>query len=137
MILVIDANSIIAAIIKDSETRKIIVSGEFGLVSPEFLIEEIEKHKGYIVRKSGMSNDEIDLLITLLLRRIRILPYTDYENKIAEAEKIIDKDVLDVPYVAVYLALRCDGIWTNDKHYEHKDKLKIFKTDYLLKLIQK
>ena len=37
MILVIDANSVISALLKDSKARQIIVSGKFSLVTPEFL----------------------------------------------------------------------------------------------------
>jgi len=135
MILVIDANSVIAAIIKDSKARKIIVSGEFTLVSPEFLTEEVGKYNAYIIRKSGMSKEELNLLITLLLKHIHILPRDEYEDKIEEAKLMMTDDVLDVPYVAVYLALKCDGVWTNDRHYESKEKIKVFKTGSLLKMI--
>jgi predicted nucleic acid-binding protein len=135
MMLVIDANSIIAAIIRNSGARRIIVSGEFILVSPEFLVEEIEKYKTYIMKKSGMGKEELNLLITLLLKRVRILPHAEYENKIPEAKLLMTEDALDVPYVAVCLALKCNGIWTNDKHYEDKKKIKVFKTEHLLKLL--
>ncbi|MGD0729260.1 MAG: PIN domain-containing protein [Candidatus Micrarchaeaceae archaeon] len=130
-----DANSIIAAIIRNSEARKIIVSDEFVLASPEFLVEEIEKYKTYLMKKSGLGKEELKLLITLLLKHIHILPHAEYENKISEAKLLMVEDALDVPYVAVYLALKCDGIWTNDRHYENKEKIKVFKTEHILKLL--
>jgi hypothetical protein len=44
MILVIDANVIFAALIKDSDTRKIILSGEFRFLAPEFVKNEVQKY---------------------------------------------------------------------------------------------
>jgi predicted nucleic acid-binding protein len=110
MMLVIDANSVIAAIIRNSEARRIIVSGKFILISPEFLVEEIDKYKTHIMKKSRLGKEELNLLITLLLKRIRILPRSEYVNKIQEAKLLMTEDALDVPYVAVCLALKCDGI---------------------------
>ena len=63
MMLVIDANAVISALLKDGKSRQIIVSDKFALVAPEFLSEELFKHKRYIVEKTGISKSEIELLI--------------------------------------------------------------------------
>jgi predicted nucleic acid-binding protein len=44
MILVIDANCVIAALIKNNKSREIIISHKFDLVSPDYLLDEINKY---------------------------------------------------------------------------------------------
>lgn len=135
MILVIDANSVISALIKDSKARQIIVSGKFRLVTPEFLSEELYKHTKYMAGKAGISDNEVRLLAIMLLRHIRIVPKSEYGEELDEAVKIMKNDVRDAPYVACYLALKCDGIWTNDADYYNKAGIRIVSTGYLLKLL--
>ena len=45
------------------------------------------------------------------------------------------EDIKDAQYVACYLALKCDGIWTNDSDYDDKEGIRVFKTEYLMKLL--
>ena len=42
--LVIDANIILSALIKDSITRKILVGSAIEFYAPDYLIEEVEKY---------------------------------------------------------------------------------------------
>jgi predicted nucleic acid-binding protein len=134
MMLVVDANIIMAALIKDGKSRELIISGSFTLVRPDYMSEELDKYKERIAEKAGLSIGEIELLIALLLKRIRSIPYSEYKVKLAEARNIMKNDVKDVPYVACYLALKCDGIWTNDTDYDNTP-IKIFKTHDLLPLL--
>jgi predicted nucleic acid-binding protein len=128
MKLVIDANSIIAALLKDSMARAIIVGGALELVSPDNIKNSIAKHEAYITAKAGITKEELDLLVPLLFKNIKVIPHSDYKNKIKQAEGIMIDDPEDVPYVACYLALNCDGIWTNDNHYSNNPMIKVFKT---------
>ena len=52
MYLVVDANILIAALIRDSTTRKLLLSEKFELVAPEFLAGEIDKHIAEISKKA-------------------------------------------------------------------------------------
>ena len=135
MSLVIDANCIIAALIRNSKSREIIISGKFDLVSPDYLLDEINKHLEYITKKSGVPLEELKLLLALLIRKIRIVPHGDYKAKTSLAQKIMRKDVKDVPYVACCLALNCDGIWTNDADFEGQEAVKLFSTEQLSHLL--
>ena len=135
MRLVIDANIVIAAIIKDSKSRQIITSGKFELFSPDFILEEVSKHKKYICKKSGLSQNDFDLLLTLIFQNVIIVPLEDYKNFINEAKEIIKEDIKDAPYVACYLSLKCEGIWTSDPDFDNKSQLEIYDTNYLMKLL--
>ncbi len=55
MRIAVDANVLISALIRNGKSREVIVSGIFELVCPEYLSEEIHRHREYIARKSGLS----------------------------------------------------------------------------------
>lgn len=135
MIIVVDANAVVSALLKDGMSRQIIVSGKFTIVAPEYLSEELYKYRKYIAKKAGISDGEVELLITLLLRRIRIVPNAEYRNRMSEAMELMENDVKDAPYAACFLELRCDGIWTNDTDFDGKAGIKVFRTEYLMKLL--
>ena len=135
MMIVIDANAVISALLKNGKSRQIIVSGKFTLVAPEYLSEELHRHKAYIAGKAGISVGELELLIALLLRRILIVPSAEYKSRLAGAAKLMANDVKDAPYAACYFALKCDGIWTNDSDFNSKEGIRVFSTEYLVKLL--
>lgn len=136
MKIVVDANIAISALIKDSKTREIMLSTRFDLVSPDFILEEIAKYSDYIGRKAGISRKELDLLMTLIFQSVTVIPAEDYESCKDKALSIMKDDIRDVPYVACYLALGCDGIWTNDSDYEGKRGIRILSTGDMLRLMK-
>ncbi len=135
MILVVDATTVVAALIKNGAARKALLSGKFKLVAPEFLKDEVNKYVDYIATKSGLTKEDLDLLIAMIFQEIDLMPAKEYEFELDKARKLINEDLKDAPYVACYLALKCDGIWTNDSDYERKPGIKAIGTEYLLKLI--
>ena len=54
MILVVDANVVIAALIRNSKAREILLSGKFKFLAPDFVKEETFKYLEYVKQKSGM-----------------------------------------------------------------------------------
>ncbi len=127
--IVVDANIIIAALIKNSRVRRILSKNMHEFVSPDFVLEEIEKYKDYICEKSGLKKEDIDILLTMLLQTITILSTEEYTSSLSKALEIMKNDKKDVPYVACYLAWNCDAIWTNDKDFEGKEEIIIIKTE--------
>jgi len=136
MRLVIDTNMIIAALIKDSKAREIIMNKDIEFISPDFVIEETYKYEDYICEKSGLTKEEFELLLSLIFEKIKIIPVSEYETFMEEAKRIM-KDMKDVPYLACALSLKCDGIWTNDKDFNKQNKIKIWYTEDLIKLFLK
>ena len=54
-----------------------------------------------------------------------------------EAMKIMSKiDEKDAQFIAVALSIKNDGIWSNDKHFEKQEKIQVFKTIDIIKLIE-
>lgn len=133
MKILIDANIVISALIKDSKVREILTKKKFEFISPDFILEEINKYQNYICEKSGLSNEEFELLITLIFENIKIIPKEEYENYLEKAKEIMKEDIKDITYVACYFALKCDYLWTNDSDFSNKKEIKIINTEELEK----
>ena len=71
--LVIDANILFAALIKNSKTAELMLEKQIALFAPEFLIEEFGKYRSIILRKMHRTEDEFNRFLKILRRRIRII----------------------------------------------------------------
>jgi putative PIN family toxin of toxin-antitoxin system len=133
MKLVVDTNRIIAALVKDGSSREIIATSNHNLITTDFAIDEINKHKREILEKSGLNEVSFDLLITLLFYDIEIVPSSEYKEYIKEAENLTkERDIKDAPFLALALTKKADGIWSDDKDFEIQDKIKVYKTKDLV-----
>ncbi len=131
MKLVLDSNIVFSALIKKSTTRNIILSDVFELHAPEYIFNEITKHKELLLKKSKMNEEEFDALLLLLQKHIRLVPKEKYNENMALAEDILkDIDVTDSPFLALALALNCK-IWSNDGHFKQQDKVEVHTTKEL------
>ena len=108
MRLVIDANRIFAALIRDSTTRKMLVEKEFNLYVPQFVLEEITKHINELEEKTGLSKSVLKQKIEelIILSEIKVIPPVEIKPFIEEAKKI-SPDPDDVEYVALALKMNC------------------------------
>jgi len=122
--VVADSNRIIAALIKDSTTRRILESPSFSFYAPEFMRSEVEKHREEISSKGKMGEGEFDLLFSLLLTRVKILPRANYQHLIECLKRDIP-DQKDLPYLAVCTLVEADGIWTHDPHFLRQKRVKV------------
>jgi predicted nucleic acid-binding protein len=128
MNIVIDTNIFISALIKEGIARQIITKSGHNLLFPEFEFEEIRKHKQEIIQKSGLSEKGFDILLLRLLNYVKIIPVNIIFNYKKQAFEIIGKiDSDDTIFVATALAFNCP-IWSEDKHFQKQNKIKILTT---------
>ena len=73
MRLVIDTGILISALLKDSVTREILLFSSLEFLLPKHALEELENHKDTISARSGLSKDEIDIVLSMLMDRITII----------------------------------------------------------------
>ncbi len=136
MNLIVDANIVISAILKDSTTRRILLHPSFDFYAPDFLFEEIEKNIALISKKSRMPSNELKRLIEILTETISLIPLDIYQHTLQEAYKIMGSiDEKDVPYIALALTIPNEGIITEDKDFLKQKNVKILKIKELLKFI--
>lgn len=134
--LVIDANIVPSALIKDSATRRILIGSAIEFFAPDYLIEEVEKHIPLVSRKNSLLEEENKKILKILCSYITIVGIEFYEENISEALKIIaDIDIKDTPYVALALSFDNDGIWSEDKALFKQDKIKIWSTQDIMKIL--
>lgn len=129
MKIVLDVNVILSALIRDSTTRKIILNSEFDLYFPEPSLHKIRKYKSYILEKSGLSEEEYGKIMATLFKYIKLVPTEEIEKNWDEAKKIMGHiDPEDVVFIATALSIKDSVIWSDDRHFEKQDKVKVLKT---------
>ncbi len=134
MILVIDANILFSALIKNSFTSELMLKNNLKLYSPEFILEEFFKYENYILKKTKRTKEEFIEIIHILKEIIIIIPKEDYSCFIKKAEKI-SPDPNDILYFALALKLNCP-IWSNDKKLKEQNKILIYSTKDIIDILQ-
>jgi predicted nucleic acid-binding protein len=127
MKLVIDTSSIISALIKNGISRRIIVSPIIQFVTPDHSLKEISKYKEFICKKAKINSNEFEIILNLLFEKITIIPKEEYEEFYDSAKTLI-ADINDIPFIALCLALKADGIWSDDSHFKTKKEITIYRT---------
>lgn len=130
--LVVDANVMLSALIKESYTHTLLFSESFKLFTPEYIFTEFEKHKEEIIEKTKRTAPEFFRLIEVLRRRITIVPPEELIQYFKEAEQITP-DPDDMIYFALALKLNCP-IWSNDKKLKKQNRIKVYHTHELNKV---
>ena len=136
MRLIVDTGRIIAALIKNSASRNILLSDKFEFLTVNFTRSEIEEHKQEITEKAKISEEELELVLSVLLSHVQIISDIAIESKLDGAREImhsIDPD--DVPFVAAALAVESEGIWTDDTHFDRQKRIRVFKTTALARIL--
>jgi predicted nucleic acid-binding protein len=132
MRLVLDTNVLIAALIKDSITRRILLLPDLAFLLPAFALDEIAIHRSKILRATRLKGDELDLLLTLLLTSVTVVPFERLAPYLSEADALIGAiDPDDVPFVALALAEEHEGIWSNDHAFENLPGIQCWTTTRL------
>jgi predicted nucleic acid-binding protein len=137
MKLVIDTNRLVAALIKSSVTREIILSDKFELYSPNYILTEINKNRDFLIKKANIKAIDFEEILVTLLDHIHLIPFEEFKSRYLEALKImngIDPD--DTAFLALGLSLKVNGIWTEDNHFREQNILKVYSTKDLLEMLE-
>ena len=135
MILIVDTNVIISAALRQSITQDLIFNLAFQLYTPEFVGDEIEKHKRDILNKSGYTEERFNSILSLIFSRITIIPEDEYLSHKNEVLKFTP-DKKDWPFLA--LAKHLDAaLWSYGSDLKKKQSvIKVFTTSDLIKLLE-
>ena len=134
MKIVIDSNRVVAALLKDSTTRGLLLNASFEFIAPDFIKEEVEKYRGVFVKKAKISVEDFDLLLSMLFESIKLIPKEEYASSMYKLISEIS-DPKDIPYLACSIAMEAEGIWTHDLHLKEQTKVRIFTNIDLLNSI--
>ncbi len=129
MKLVIDTNRIMADLLRDSVSRKIILHKSFSFYAPDYIETELYKHRPYLLKKAKISEQDFDILMQTLLNRVVLVPFEEFSAEFNHAMQVMETvDENDSVFLAVGISLGIDGIWTEDRHFLKQDILKIYST---------
>ncbi len=134
MKLVVDANVLLAAFVKDATTRHLLLDTRLHLYAPEHLLSEMFRHLHHssgLRKRIRISALEIQELFYLLTQSIETLTKESYNPWMPRALKLAPHQE-DAPYLAVALALDV-AIWSNDKGLKDQSEVKVYSTHELLK----
>jgi predicted nucleic acid-binding protein len=131
MELVVDANIIMSALIStEGKTFGLLYNDSLNLFAPEFLLEEIDKYRDLILRKSGLNEDDLTIFLSLVSSRIKFMPCDDFKEFIKIAADVTP-DPKDTEYIALALKLKC-SVWSNDKALKKQNAANIYSTTELI-----
>lgn len=129
--LVVDANILFAALIKEGYTAELMISDKIQLFAPEFLFEEFSKYEEFIEKKTNRSKGDFSQFLDLLKDIITVIPQETILPFLTQAKKF-SPDKKDTLYLALALALK-SAVWSNDKNLkEGQNKVKILSTGDLM-----
>ena len=85
-----------------------------------------------------MNEEEYEKLFRTLFENIALVDTENFIDKLEEGKEIMASiDIEDVPFIALALSIGNDGIWSDDKHFQQQKKIKIWKTEEIIKMIEK
>ena len=96
MIIIIDSNILVSAIIKDGFTRELIVQCKEQLVAPEYLFQEIRNNEEEILLKSKLNIKDYRDLLKILLKYITIIPNEVIMSHREEAIKRVETSPINI-----------------------------------------
>ena len=132
MDIIVDANILFAALIKNSVTANLMFVERLHLYAPEFLLDEFDKYRKEILKKTHRTSEDFNQVLDEISSRIHFFPINEFDNLIDDADKI-SPDPNDSIYFALALKLVMP-IWSNDKRLREQNVIKIFKTSDLLNI---
>lgn len=138
MLLAVETNILYSFFWKNSPTHELLKSIvlEYELVSPEFALKELYKHKEEILFESKISASEFNELIKLLSTFVEFLKISEYAEFVEEAKSLFPAHLKDVDFFALSLKLNC-SLWSNEKLHKEQSRVEVFNTDELRKSLEK
>ena len=132
MEIVLDTNVLIASLLKNGLTRKIIFLSPFKMYSIDYAKIEIETHKSEILRKSKLDEQSLNYLSDIIFSRIDFISFGHKETFKDKAKEIMqDIDIDDSFFVALAMSLNCP-IWSNETHMKKQSVVKVYTTNEIM-----
>jgi len=120
MKVVVDTNVVISALLKESRARLNLIYKRIDFYAPDYLLDEMNTHKEEIIEKNELLSGKLEKILGIILKRVKIINKEEWGKFEIDAKQIIGKvDEKDIPFVAVYLYVGADFIYTFDKDFSH------------------
>ncbi|MBI2183591.1 MAG: hypothetical protein HYU39_01380 [Thaumarchaeota archaeon] len=131
LVLLIDTTVLYSGLVYKGLENKVLLSGDYILITTEFTIAEIYR---LLTGKRGLSRVEALTLIRSM--PVLAVSYDFIKDKWEEAYELIgSRDKSDIPLVALALTMEDhDGIWSSDADFDTvKGRFRVWRTRELVK----
>ena len=135
MRLVIDANILIAALLKDSTTRELLLEEDLELYAPECLLAELKNllRNPKIRSRLPLNDDHLSELTSAIFSRITFFPEKSFLSFIKDSAELVTH-IEDAPYIGLALALKIP-LWSNDSALQEQSQVVVLTTPELIRLL--
>jgi len=131
----VDANIVIAALLRDAGTRRLLVLGGHEIHAPEYLLGEVEAHVEDLSERAGLTRAALEEALRIIRGHLTEHSAAEYGAELKRAGRLLkDRDMTDAPYVALALALRADGIWSQDRGLVSQESFRVYRTADLMRV---
>jgi predicted nucleic acid-binding protein len=130
--LVVDTNVLLTFYWRNSVSRQLITRKDFALVSPEYALTEIMRHKKEVMEKAHVSALDFRQVTEELATYVNFVPLKEYEDCLREACDIPDED--DADFIALAIKNR-SPLWSNDAALKRQEKTAVLTTAEIIKLL--
>ena len=130
---VVDTNILFSFFWKNSLTKKLLITTNLELISPEIALKEIKNYKNEIIRKTKISEINFTNEFKKLKLLINFVKKENYGDFIGEAIKI-SPDKNDSEFFALCLKHDC-FLWSNDKILKNQEHIKVLSTKEIIEIL--
>lgn len=136
MHLVIDANILVAALLKEATTRVILLEEDMEFFAPECLLNEVKGvlKNPRVRRRIPLNDKDLSDLTSAVFSHIVFFPEKIFAPFIKRAILLVTH-IEDAPYFALSLALKLP-LWSNDLALKDQSLVKVYTTTEILKLLK-
>ncbi len=113
--------------------RKLLFEIEEDLLTPDIVFVEIEKYKEELIEKSGLSWEELQTALHLILRRVSVIADDQLVAFQQEAWELVkEHSPEDVLFIACALAFEKSILWSDDKKLKRQNKIIVLNTQEIV-----
>jgi predicted nucleic acid-binding protein len=135
--IIIDTNVLLAFLLTNGITRRIISENPDVFMSPEYCFGELWEHRNRWNKNKLHDSELLEIVSDVKRLFVMAVSLDVYSSYISVAEKLTnDKD--DAPIIALALSVDNEGIWTyNTKHFRQEifgERIRVLSTKDVIRL---
>lgn len=122
MKVVVDANVLIGALLRDGAVRHRVFTSQRTLCAPSFLREELARHLDQLAKRAQIERGPLEDLLSSLFEEVRWIADGRVDDRLEQADKALGEvDSKDVAYLACAPAIDAVAIWSFDTDFDEQD----------------
>lgn len=130
MILVVDANVVVSALLGSRRVARVFAHSAHVLYAPAILWDEVARHRAVISSRAQITAAEFDLALLKLKSLIAVV--SSYDSFLLQARSALGKAMVDEHCLACALAVGADAVWTNDTDFSSQKLVRVVSTRDLI-----